>query len=168
MYQLLGFLHLLAAITWIGGSLFLFLVLVPVTRKGEVPASVTAVLVRLVGRRFRTVAWLALAVLVATGIWMVLERGIGPGDLFTGGGGFITALRVKLGLVAVVLVLSAVHDFVLGPRVGQAMEALRGASSGAPEVARQRRLLSWLARVNVALALVIVALGVVLVRGWPF
>jgi uncharacterized membrane protein len=51
------FLRVLAAITWIGGMLFIALVLVPITRRLSDPALRTR-FVRDVGVRFRTIAWL--------------------------------------------------------------------------------------------------------------
>ena len=62
--------------------------------------------------------------------------------------------HLKLGLVALTLVLSALHDFVLGPRAGRP-----GAGPGAPARA------SWLARVNALVALAIVGPGLSLLRG---
>ncbi len=51
-------------------------------------------------------------------------------------------------LIVLTLILSAFHDFVLGPRAG---------APGADSAARLRA--SWLARINVLVALVIVLLG---------
>jgi hypothetical protein len=59
------FLHVLAATVWVGGQLTLA-ALVPVLRRfgTEVP--------RAAARRFNQVAWLAFAVLVATGAWNIV------------------------------------------------------------------------------------------------
>jgi len=56
-------------------------------------------------------------------------------------------------LVVLALILSAVHDFVLGPRAG---------APGADPSARVRA--SWVARINVLVALAIVAFGLSLFR----
>jgi len=139
----LRWLHVVAAITWIGGMLFLALVLVPVTRRlGD--AALRARLFHAVGVRFRTVGWIALGVLVATGL---ANLWLHPS--------LLTAPRFqwKLGLVVLTLVLSAVHDFILGP--------LAGAPGAAPSV---RVRASWLARTNVVVVLVIVLLGLSLLR----
>jgi uncharacterized membrane protein len=131
-------LHVLAAITWIGGMLFIALVLVPVTRRLEDP-TVRTRLVQETGRRFRTVGWIALTVLVVTGLLNLWSH---P-DLLSS-----PRLHWKLGLVGLALILSAFHDFVLGPRAG---------APGADPSARVRA--SWVARVNVLVVLVVVLLG---------
>jgi uncharacterized membrane protein len=168
MYQLAAYIHLLAAITWLGGTLFLGLVLLPVTRGIQNPPSAGSRVLGSAARRFRIVAWGALITLVLTGIWLLLERGVGPSELITGRGWFFQTLRIKVGLVALVLTLSAIHDFVLGPRLARGLEVLRGAATDSTSILRRRRVVSWLARFNLALALAIVALGVVLVRGVTF
>jgi len=142
MSLLLRWLHVVAAITWIGGMLFVALVLVPVTRR-EDPA-LRARLFHAVGVRFRTIGWIALGLLVATGLgnlWLhpYLLR--------------LPRLHLKLGLVALALTLAVVHDFVLGPRAGK--------PGAAPSV---RVLASWVARINVLVVLVIVFLGLGLLR----
>lgn len=134
-------LHLIAAITWIGGMLFVALVLVPVTRRIGDPV-LRARLFHEVGVRFRIVGWIALGLLVASGILNLVLRPY----LMT-----VPRFQVKLGLVVVALVLAAVHDVVLGPRAG--------APGAHPAV---RVWASWLARVNVLLVLAIVVLGVAL------
>ncbi len=134
-------LHVLAAVTWIGGMIFIALVLVPVTRRLDDPA-LRARLVHQVGVRFRTVGWIALGLLALTGLGNLWQRPY-----------LLSAPRLhwKLGLVALALVLSALHDFVLGPRAGL---------PGADPALRVRA--SWLARVNLLVVLVVVVLGLAL------
>ncbi len=164
-YPLLAYVHLLAAATWLGGTLFLALVLVPVTRSAPGPPGVGVAVLRAAARRFRTVAWAAALVLIVTGAWLYLQRSGSVAGFFTGEGDFVQVLRVKAALAAAVIVLSATHDFVLGPRLAREMEAVQRGSPPPARVARQRRAVTWLARVNLLLLLAIAALGAVLVRG---
>jgi uncharacterized membrane protein len=135
---LVRFLHVVSAITWVGGMLFIALVLVP-TARGLGDATARTRLIRASGQRFRTVAWTALAVLVLTGVLNLwLQPVLLDSPRFHG----------KLGLVGLALLLSALHDFVLGPRAGL---------PGADPSTRLRA--SWIARANVLVALAIVLLG---------
>lgn len=135
---LLRFLHLVAALTWIGGMLFVALVLVPVTRRIDDPA-LRRHLMHAVAVRFRTVGWIAIALLLATGLANIWLR---P-ELLT-----LPRFWGKIGLVAAAIVLGAVHDFVLGPRASRA---------DAPP--SMRPAASWLARINVLLVVTVVYLG---------
>jgi uncharacterized membrane protein len=133
--------HVLAAMTWIGGMFFVALVFVPVARRLDDPA-LRVRLFHLLGLRFRTVGWIALGLLVATGLANLWMR---PYLLAT------TRFQVKLALVIVAVALSITHDFWIGPRAGQ---------PGADPALRVRA--SWLARVNVLVVIVITVLGVAL------
>jgi uncharacterized membrane protein len=137
----LRFLHVLAALVWIGGMLFVALVLVPVVRAQADPA-LRARLFHHVGVRFRAVGWAALLLLLATGLANLWMRPY----LLT-----LTRFQWKLGLVVLALALAAAHDFVLGPR------------AGAPRAdPRLRAWASWLARANVVVVLIVVILGLAL------
>jgi putative copper resistance protein D len=136
----LRFLHVLAALTWAGGMLFIAFVLVPTARRLDPPLRTR--LVHETGMRFRTVAWIAIAVLVTSGL---LNLWLRP-ELLA-----LPRFHWKLALVVVALALAAVHDFVLGPRAGR---------PGADPALRVRA--SWIARANVVLVLVVVALGLAL------
>jgi putative copper export protein len=132
------FLHLAAALTWVGGMLFVALVLVPVARRLEDPP-LRRRLLHDTGVRFRTVGWIAVGVLVATGLANAWLR---P-ELLT-----LARFWVKAALVVLAIVLSVLHDFVLGPRAGR------------PDAPPSMRVwASWLARVNLLLVIVIVYLG---------
>lgn len=134
-------LHLAGAVTWIGGMIFVALVLVPVARNLDDPA-LRARLFHAVGVRFRTVGWIALGLLLVTGVLNLVFR---PYLLD------VPRFQVKLALVALALVLAAAHDFVLGPRAG---------APGANPI--WRACASWTARVNVIVVLAILTLGVAL------
>ncbi len=135
----LRWLHVMSAVTWLGGMLFIALILVPVTRRVQ-DSRLRVELISETGKRFRTVGWIALALLVATGVAILLRR---PWLLRT------PAFQYKVGLVVLTLALSALHDFVLGPRAGR----------DPPSATAARKRLSWIARLNVLIVLTIVLLG---------
>jgi copper resistance protein D len=175
VYQLSVFVHIVSAIIWIGGMLFTALVLVPATR--GLPPGDRAELFGTIGRRFRTVGWACIAALVASGGVNLAYRGVTWESLFTGalwGSPFGVTLALKLGVVAVMLGLSVYHDFAIGPRsVRLASESAgRSASVSAagPSIAAQRarRVASLIGRVETILALVVLALAIMLVRGVPY
>ena len=157
MMVLLVWLHLLAAIAWIGGMLFLSVVLVPALRR-EPFASQKAVLFRAIAGRFRAVVWGAIAVLLLTGPLLLHERGIPIADP----SGWPKILTTKLGLVTFLLLLTLTHDFILGPRVLQIAQI--------PTESRTRFEHSlvlwspWVARFSFVLALAVLFAAVVLVR----
>ncbi|MFQ5657263.1 MAG: DUF4149 domain-containing protein [Candidatus Methylomirabilales bacterium] len=142
-------LHLLAAVVWIGGMLFLGLVLAPVLRQR--PPVERAALVSAVGRRFLKIAWAALAVLLLTGSILWAFRGFH----------LTLVLIAKLALVGVILLLSLVHDFLLGPRLVAQLE--RGGHG--EETVRLRRQVTALARLNALCAVVVLVLGLAMSRG---
>ena len=157
-------LHLLAAAVWIGGMVFLGLVLVPVIRGRDFAHVRTALLVR-TGLRFRWAGWVVLGLLVATGIFNVGVRGYTFGNLIDGSlweGAWGHVLAWKVGLVGFVLVVSAIHDFYLGPRATRLLTH----NPEAPEAQRLRRTASYMGRLMLLASLVILALAVLLVRGW--
>ena len=165
VYVLSVWLHILAAVIWIGGMAFLALVLIPVLRLPE-NRDFAAGLIHATGVRFRWVGWVCLGLLLVTGTINVSFRGfswtdVGSGRIFQAPLG--KALGIKLLLVAVILLISVVHDFLIGPRASVSGQE----NATLPRARRLRRQASLLGRVNLLLGLIVVALGVVLVRGWP-
>lgn len=167
-WELSVWLHILAATLWIGGMVCFALVMLPVVRrsgslqqKGDAPEFIYKT-----GARFRLLSWACLAVLLVTGALNLYYRGITAEMLLDPGfwrAGFGAALRWKLLVVAGVLAVSGVHDFVIGPLATERWRA-------APESAAARRLrktAGWMGRVNLLLALAAVFFAVALVRGWP-
>jgi uncharacterized membrane protein len=141
----------LAAAVWVGGSIALVFVAVPVARTlvGDERASV----LRELGRRWKPLGWSALAVLVLTGFRVAAGEGF-----FAGGAsaGFTAVLSVKLGLVVVLACFAFAHDFVLGPRLARQIREQRAQTARQPLV-----VVGW---TTLALTLVVPVLGVVLSR----
>jgi uncharacterized membrane protein len=150
--------HVLAAFVWLGGMLFLGLVGAPALRAVEPPA-LRQRLFQDIGMRFRSVGWIAIAILVATGVGNLWYRGwlreLPRADFWRTGTGH--ALAAKLACVAVMITTSAVHDFALGPAAGRS-------KPGSPEAIRLRRLAALLARVNAIVGVLLVVAAVRLAR----
>jgi len=161
LYHLNVTVHVLAALLWLGGMFFLGVVGAPVLRRVEPPA-LRAALFKDLGLRFRGVGWIAIAVLLVTGVGNLWFRGLlswavlGSAQFWATSYGHVLAW--KLVAVAAMLVISALHDFVLGP-------AASAARAGTPEALRWRRWAALLARVNALVGLVVVIAAVRLARG---
>jgi len=152
--------HVLAAMVWIGGMLF-FALAAPILR-GVEDERVRAGLFDSMGRRFRAVGWVCVAVLLATGVTQLRMRGWWGAGFWSREALFGTRLGMaviwKLLLVTILVAVQAVHDFWLGPRAGQA-------SAGSYEALRARSRAAILARVNAGVALALVYVAVRLGRG---
>jgi copper resistance protein D len=105
-------LHLLAAVMWIGGMLFLSVVFAPLVRNGN---PMFPAVFRAAAQRFRPVVWTAMAVLVMTGLVLVHQRGVSLADLAH----WPKVLQIKIGLVGVLFLLTFAHSLLSGSRVGQ-------------------------------------------------
>ena len=127
------FLHLLSAIIWVGGNI-LFFAVAPRLRKD--PEGGLAAL-RVLGRTFRVLSWIAMAILLTTGAY------------FLGQGWDYRAwpLSLKLVIVGVVLLLKVLHDFWIAPAAARKRGGFFHAAL-------------WIGRTNVFLGIVIVYLSV--------
>ena len=110
------FLHVLAATIWVGGQLTLA-ALLPVLRRFGADAP------GVVARRFNQVAWVAFAVLVATGIWNVAAV---SGQMSPS---YRTTLIIKLVVVVISGVTAALHIRSRTPRSRAIFGALTGLSA---------------------------------------
>lgn len=153
----LTWLHLLAAVGWIGGMIFLSLVLAPLVR-GRKAAPEFMALFRSAALRFRLVVWSAIAVLLFTGPLLAVSHGW---PLFEPNR-WPSPLATKLSLVGVLLVMTLAHDLVFGPRV----RAILDVSSDKRTSADQAVLAAatWLPRLALVLALAVLLAAVVLAR----
>jgi putative copper export protein len=159
LYWTCLWLHLMAALTWLGGMFFLGAVGAPVLRDVQ-PAALRQQLFDRLGRRARTVGWWAIGTLLATGTAITWLKGWFPlmDDAAFWRDPPGRTLAWKLALVTAMLVLSAVHDFSLGPRAGRA-------EPGSDEAVALRRRAAGNARLTAALGLLLVYVASRLARG---
>ena len=161
LYSVSVTLHSLAALLWLGGMFFLAAVGAPVLRHVEPPA-LRAELFQVLGERFRRVGWGAIVVLVITGLGNLYYRGLLHASVLGNAAFWASrwghALAWKLGCVIVMIALSAVHDFWIGP-------AASHQPAGSPAALRYRRWAAWLARVEAIVGVVLVVAAVRLARG---
>ena len=150
-------LHILAAVAWIGGMVFLSFVLAPLVRSRHATSEAIA-LFRSSARRFRLVVWSAMAVLLVTGPFLLSQRHIAVTHPAT----WPQVVAVKLGLVAMLLLLTFSHDLFLGPKAGQitAIPACARTSWEQTLVASAR----WLSRLSLLIAMAIIVAAAILAR----
>ena len=156
--------HVVAAIIWLGGMFFISLVLVPSLRKLEPPIKRTEIL-SATGRRFSLVSWTAILVLLVTGVINSVNRGItihiiSSGKLFSSQFGMI--LTIKVSLVLVMILISAIHDFILGPKLIKLSKLDRPSPDSTKFLGKKRKVVSWLARINAVIGIIVVACAVML------
>ena len=120
MYLASVTLHVLAAIFWLGGMFFLGIVGAPAL--AGLDPDLRRRLFKDIGMRFRGAAWVAIAILLVTGIVNLRFRGLLAPALHDGRDFWLTpigqTLAWKLGLVLAMVTIGAVHDFWLGPLSG--------------------------------------------------
>ncbi|WP_038040401.1 DUF4149 domain-containing protein [Thermorudis peleae] len=154
--------HLLAAMIWVGGQLFLVLVLQPVLRR-ELPAAQRIQLVATVGRRYGHISWAALALLVITGFLNGVHRHLHWAALPTADSPYAHTLLVKLGFVVLVLIMTILHGQVVGPRLTRLATSAGSNPSVAASYRRMLRLSVAITSLNLLLNLAIVFLSARLV-----
>jgi uncharacterized membrane protein len=140
--------HIIAATIWVGPQFFLFLAAVPAVRTIE-DAHQRAQVMRIITTRFGYIGWAALAVLVLTGIGNVYEQDEDLDLLFDLNWGWI--FQVKMTLLIIVVLLTAVHSFVIGPR----MLRLQESAAGEADLASMRRVSMMLSGLILLLSLAI-------------
>ena len=138
-------LHILAAVTWIGGMIFFSLVLVPVL-KGDGMFAQRIVLFRAIAHRFRIVVWGSVAVLLGTGSLLLGQWNMTLGEVAN----WPRIFFVKLSLVLILLLVTLLHDWVIGPRVVRIMTISVESRSKFDEALVHSS--SWLPRLSLVLA----------------
>lgn len=141
--------HILAAVVFIGPQVFLVLVTMPALRT-VADAQVRRELTRKVTQGFGIVGGSALGVLILTGLWNYKEADDqGLLDFKR----YFIALQIKLTLVTVVVILTILHGAVLGRR----LQALQDANASESELA-QARMWSMVASIATLVASILILL----------
>ena len=142
-------LHVLAAAVWVGGTVALVFIAVPMARQFEGENRAKAL--RRLGQGWRPLGWSMLAILGGSGLVLAGHDGVFSGDASAE---FYAVFAVKVALVAALVVGAAVHDFWLGPGLAQQIR------DGRPQTLRRPLVVvGWC---NFALTLTVPVLGTVL------
>lgn len=163
MYFWSVYLHILMAIFWIGGMLFTAAVLVPASRH-KMFENKRGELFKVIGTIFSRISWVIFLLMIITGTTALLGMGYSMTDLVAShfwNSGYGRTLMGKLHFFSLVLIVSGIHDFWLGPKAASLMDE-------DPEnkmTQRFRKASSWVGRVNLFLGLIILYYAVSLVRG---
>lgn len=153
LYVLSVWIHILAMATWLGGMVFLAVVVLPVLRRG--PEHQLGAFMAQAAPRLRAVGWTCLALLGITGFAQLGLRH----HLWSQG-----LPLLKIVVFSTIVLLSLVHDFWLGP---MAAEALRQAPRELSTL-KLRRLALSMGRITALLGVLAFTIGVSLVRGVPW
>ena len=137
--------------------IFFSLVLAPLVR-GRKAAPEFMALFRSAALRFRPIAWIAMAIVLTTGPMLLVRRGI---DVLTPTS-WPWIVTLKLTLVGLLLLLTLLHDLVLGPQVSRV--------SAIPEPQRTTgeqvvfKTARWLPRLSLVIGLAVVITAALLAR----
>ncbi len=109
--------HVLAVTVWIGPQFMMFIAAIPALRTIE-DRQVRAKVMRTIVTRFGWLAWAAMAVIVLTGISNIVQvQDIDPNvDIFDSDIRWFQLFNLKMVLVVIMVALTAVHTFMIGPK----------------------------------------------------
>lgn len=145
--------HIALAAFWIGGMLFLPLVILPGIRQHPDRIAI----LYSTGIRFRFYGYIALSALLATGLLNMYLRGLPfTGEFFTQSS-YGIVVSYKLLIFSAILLTSGAHDFFFGRKALEEMPH--------NDNTRLKLFARWSGRINLLFALVMAFLGVVLSRG---
>ena len=132
---LIRWLHVTAAVTWIGGNLIMTMVIVPYFKRSVSPVERIRILTY-IGKQFEPIVWGCVLILIFSGLFNVF-RAVGADAAAIGL--FMRTLGIKLILVLVLIILTGIHSFIMGPRMSQAVEALDPDAQELPEAIDKMR-----------------------------
>ncbi len=149
---LVVWLHITAAVVWLGGKIFTSLALNPVLRLKATPEQRLELLASL-GKRFKYLSWGSLAVLIITGVINVSQRVSSLDELL--GSRFGITVLAKVSIVVVMVALSAAHSFFLTP-------VLKKQAQGDEDFNRAKGMIVLIARTNIFLGVIVLLLAAML------
>lgn len=153
MYYYISLLfHIIFGAFWIGGMLFLPLVLLPSIKNH--PDRI--LLLHQTGIKFRFIGWIALIGLAFTGILNMYFRGLPLTWNYISESDYGKLLSLKVLLFVLMLLIGGIHDFYIG---NKSIDEMKVNSHG-----NYKKLARWSGRINLLLALIIAFIGIALSR----
>jgi len=159
--SLLTWIHLLSASIWVGGSIFIGIVLAPMLKSLANTIEERVILMIKIGRRFNMIAIPSLAVLVATGIYNTSSFIGSPNTILDSTYG--TILVVKIALVALMIAVFGVHVKISSSNIEQELTKTHNPNSDG--ICRLRTRIIWLGRIIVGQSIAILLLAALLDSG---
>ena len=157
-------LHVIAAVVWVGGNLILAMVIVPHFKQSLPPVQRIQLLTQ-IGKRFEPVVWGCIGVLFFTGIVNIFFAV----DLTTPtpiSNAFMRTLLIKIVLFFVLVILTVLHSMIFAPRLAAAIETLDPALEELPaEVKPLRTQMSVISSLMGVVSLLILLAAVALRMG---
>ncbi len=148
-----NFLHILATTTWIGGMIYINVILMP--SLSAIEPSQRGRLLGATTKRFTYLSWGSIIVLVLTGLAKTPSQ-----MLFNVVGAYGISLTVKHIIVVAMIVIGLLITFRLGPKM-QSLSPSPG-EPPAPEFLKVQNQLSILARANTVLGGVVLFLSAII------
>jgi copper resistance protein D len=157
---LLTWVHLITASIWVGGSIFLGIVLAPMLKSITGTLEERIALMIKIGRRFNTIAMPSLVILIITGIYnsrVFLQE---PSLLFETNYGIILLFKI-------ILVIATVITYIIHIRVlnSETEKTLSGGYAETIYVQSIRSKIIYLGRITVILSVAILLLAAILDSG---
>lgn len=153
LYLFFLFLHILFAIFWVGGMLFLPLIILPAIK--HLPER-KEILIKS-GLKFRYYGWVALAGLLLTGIHNMYAKGMRFSSEFLFHNTLGNLLFIKLILFILIVLLLVIHDIYIGEKF------LKNESSDNETLTKIAKISG---RINLILSLLAVLVGLMISRGY--
>ncbi len=157
---LLMWAHLVSAAIWVGGSIFIGIVLAPLLKTISESVEERVTIMIRVGRKFNKIAIPSLIILIATGLYSssnILSR---PQFLFSTNYGII--LVIKIILVISLLVMFAIHVRMIRSEIEQKI----GSKEMLPEIVQNlRSKIITLGRIMVFVSVAILLMAALLHSG---
>lgn len=119
---LILWIHVIAAVIWVGGNLILAMVIVPHFRQSLPPVQRIQLLMQ-IGKRFEPVVWGCIGVLFFTGLYNFIDA-VGLTSLTVPSDAFWRTLIIKILLFFVLIILTVLHSMIFAPRLVAAIEDL--------------------------------------------
>jgi len=151
---LVYWLHMLATVAWVGGIVSISLLVMPAMHKSLKPVDQLA-FIDAMQRRLEPLAWFSLVLLIATGLFQLSANSHYNG-FFDTSTQWSLAILIKHGLVAVMVVVSAVQTWEVLPAIRRTL-MLREKGATEDTINRLKLREERLLRLNFILSILILA-----------
>lgn len=144
-------LHLLATVTWVGSLAAISVLILPAAKRTLKPLDQLA-FIEAIQKRLEPLAWFCLSLLIVTGLFQMSVNPHYDGFLSTSTQ-WSLSLLTKHGLVAIMIVVSAVQTWEVLPAIRRTL--MMKNNTNPKQVLKLQRRETWLLRANLALAVLI-------------